>query len=623
MKTNYRLHTLFFLFAFIILSSFGIAQTVTEIQANYTKYEYRIPMRDGATLFTSVYVPKDTTQTFPIMLNRTPYTVAPYGDGYKTSIGPSVSMMKEKYIFAYQDVRGKFMSDGEYVDVRPHIPQKKSNNDVDESSDTFDTIDWLVKNVPRNNGTVGMWGISYPGFYAAHGLINAHPALKAVSPQAPIGDWFMGDDFHHNGAFFLIDGFNFYRSFGKPRPKLTTTWPPGFEYPTPDAYRFLLEGGSLASLKKNYYGDTVQFWNELFKHPTYDEFWKARSVPQHLKKITPAVMTVGGLFDAEDLYGPLHMYDAIEKQNPKTYNILVLGPWYHGGWARGEGDYFGNIRFGEKTSVFYQEHIELPFFNYYLKGKGELHLPDAYVFETGSNEWKQYETWPPKNIERKKIYFQANGKLSMNAPTENDAAAYDEYISNPNRPVPYIADIRNNRTREYMIDDQRFVWQRPDVLSYETDPLEHSVTTAGPITANLFVSTTGTDADFIVKIIDVFPDSTKETSPNADVKMGGFQMLVLAEVMRARFRTSFEKPTAMKPNEITNVKFQLQDVNHCFKRGHKIMVQVQSSWFPLVDRNPQKFVNLYEAKESDFQKATHRIYRNANSSSCIEMGVLH
>ncbi len=599
-----------------------LAQEKFVVEDYYTKVEYRIPMRDGDSLFTSIYIPKDTTQDYPIMFSRTPYTVFPYGKGYKTTIGPSDVMMKEKYIFAYQDVRGHFMSDGEYVDIRPNIPQKKSNKDVDESTDTFDSIEWMIHHLPHNNGKVGMWGISYPGFYAAQGLITSHPALKAVSPQAPVTDWFIGDDFHHNGAFFLIDGFNFYRSFGKPRPGLITTWLSGFHHFTPDGYKFFLEAGSLSSLKQKYFGDTIRFWNDLFSHPNYDAFWKARTPLQYLKNVTPAVMTVGGWFDAEDLYGALHVYGAIEKQNPGIFNILVMGPWYHGGWSRSDGNRLGNVRFDKMTAKYYREEIELPFFNYYLKGKGELHFPDVFAFETGSNEWKTYDAWPPKNRTIKKIYFREHEQLSFDpSQSKND---FDEYVSDPNHPVSYIEYISNERGREYMTDDQRFAWQRSDVLSYQTEILSNDMTIAGPIAANLFISSSGTDADFVVKIIDVFPDSTKDDSLNAaHVHMGGYQMLVRGEVMRARFRNSFEKPEPLKPNTIEKVSFQLQDINHTFRKGHRLMVQVQSSWFPLVDRNPQKFVDIYHAKDEDFVKATNRVYHSVKSESNIEIGILN
>jgi len=606
-------------YRFVLFVPFFLFSQEIDLKLDYIKYEYNIPMRDGKKLHTAVYVPKDTTTTFPIILSRTPYTVAPYGDEYLKANGNNYWMAQEKYIMAFQDVRGRFMSEGEYEDIRPHIVEKKSDNDVDESSDTFDTIDWLVKNVQRNNGNVGMIGISYPGFYAALGLIDAHPALKAVSPQAPISDWFIGDDFHHNGAMMLIDGFNFYRSFGKPRPALTTTWPPGFQYPTEDGYKFLLQAGSLSNIKKNYYGDTVKFWNDLFAHPNYDEFWKSRSVSQHMKNIKPAVLVVGGWFDAEDLYGSLKIYGSLEKNNVNNRTSLMMGPWSHGGWVRSNGSRLGNVSFGNKNSEYYDRNIR-EFFNYYLKGKGDIHLPEVSAFETGSNVWRSYTEWPPKDAVKRMLYFSANEKLSFSRPT--DQSGFDEYLSNPNRPVPYIAEISNSRGKEYMTDDQRFAWQRPDVLSYEME-IKDDMTIAVPITANLFVSTTGTDADFVVKVIDVFPDSAKDDPSNpVTIKMSGYQMLVRGEVMRARYRNSFSNPEAMKPSKIETVRFTIPDINHTFKKGHKVMVQVQSSWFPLVDRNPQKFVNIYEAKESDFQNATHRLYHSTQKSSYLEVGIL-
>ena len=605
----------------LLLPCLLFAQENFNIEEHYSKAEYRVPMRDGAMLFTSVYVPKDTTCTFPILFLRTPYSVGPYGEKYRDNLGPSTLAMKEQYIFVYQDVRGKFMSDGDYEDIRPNIPDMKSNTDVDESTDTYDTIEWLIKNIAHNSGAVGMWGISYPGFYAAHGLIGSHSALKSVSPQAPVGDWFMGDDFHHNGAMFLVDAFNFYRSFGRPRPEHITSWPQGFQYPTPDGYHFLLESGSVASLKKRIYADTMRFWNDMFAHPNYDAFWKARNVPQYMKNIRPAVMVVAGLFDAEDLYGPIHIYQAIRKNNPDAHATFVLGPWFHGGWARGKGDRIGNVSFGSETSMYFQSELELRFFNYYLKGIGTPPEKEIYAFETGTNQWRTYDAWPPQKRDMTKIYFASGGKLRFTPPVEK--AGYDEYVGDPQHPVPYTEDITNGRGREYMTDDQRFAWQRPDVLSYETDVLEENMTVAGPITANLFVSTTGTDADFVVKVIDVFPDSTKDDPANQPrIKMGGYQMLVRGEVMRARFRNSFENPEPLKPNTVERVSFQLQDINHSFCAGHTLMVQVQSSWFPLVDRNPQTFVNIYEAEEGDFQTAIHKTYRQKTAASNIEVGIV-
>jgi putative CocE/NonD family hydrolase len=602
-----------FLFPIILLSQ------QIDLKNDYIKYEYRIPMRDGKKLHTAVYVPKDTTTTHPIMLSRTPYTTAPYGADYLKAEQNNYWMAQEKYIMAFQDVRGRFMSEGEYEDIRPNIPVKRSNTDVDESSDTYDTIEWLLKHVERNNGNVGMIGISYPGFYAALGLVDAHPALKAVSPQAPISDWFLGDDFHHNGAMMLIDAFNFYRSFGKPRPALTTTWPPGFEYPTQDGYKFLLEAGSLASIKKNFYGDTAKFWNDVFAHPDYDAFWKSRNVAQHMKNIRPAVLIVGGWFDAEDLFGPLQIYRAIEKNNPGNSTSLMMGPWFHGGWVRSNGSRLGNVSFGGKSSEYYDKHIRT-FFNHYLRGTGSLTHPEVSVFETGSNVWKSYTEWPPKNAEQRTLYLAGGERISFDAPKSK--GVYDEYISDPNRPVPYTQDITNDRGREYMTEDQRFDWQRPDVLSY-TMKVTEEMTVAGPVIADLYFSTTGSDADLVVKVIDVFPDSTKDDPSNpAHVKMSGYQMLVRGEVMRARYRNSFSEPAALRPGKVERVRFTIPDINHTFKPGHSMMVQIQSSWFPLVDRNPQKFVNIYTATEADFQKATHRIHRSSEYPSSLSVGVL-
>lgn len=594
-----------------------------DVKAHYTKSEHLIPMRDGVRLFTVVYAPKDRSQTYPILLNRTPYSVGPYGpEAYKTTIGPSVLMAEEDYIFVYQDVRGRFMSEGEFVDVRPYNPHKRSPSDIDESSDTYDTIEWLLKNIPNHNGRVGMWGISYPGFYVSMGILEAHPALKAASPQAPIADWFIGDDWHHHGAFFLMDAFNFYSVIGQPRPGPTPVAPPPFDYGTPDSYQFFLRMGPLPQANKKYFQGKIAFWNELMTHGTYDAFWKARNVLPHLKNITPAVMTVGGWFDAEDLYGPLQTYQAIERQSPKTYNILVMGPWSHGGWARDDGEALGHIRFGSKTAQYYRQNVELAFFNFFLKGKGELKLPEALMFQTGANQWKSYDQWPPKDIQERSLYFHANGKLSFDPPTTR-RLAFDEYVSDPRKPVPYTAEITNQRGITYMVEDQRFAARRPDVLVYESDTLTEPVTLAGPVTAHLYVSTTGTDADWIVKLIDVYPDDASDNeSHSRRVPMGGFQMLVRAEVMRAKFRHSYEKPEPMVPHQPTEVVFRLQDVHHTFLKGHKIMVQIQSSWFPLVDRNPQKFVDIYRATEADFQKAIHRVYRSRHLSSHLRVGVM-
>ncbi|MBL7074423.1 CocE/NonD family hydrolase [candidate division KSB1 bacterium] len=611
------------------LCCFGIfdglsAQDSLYIRTHYTKSEHMVPMRDGVKLFTAVYAPKDPSQTHPIMLTRTPYSCSPYGlDAYKKSLGPSGDFAKEGYIFVYQDVRGRFMSEGEFVMMRPHNPKKKGPTDIDESSDTYDTIEWLLKNIPNDNGRVGMWGISYRGFYVTKGIIDSHPALKAASPQAPIADMFIGDDFHHNGAFFLAHAFRFLSVFGKPRLGPTTEWPERFDYGTPDGYNFFLKMGPLSNANDKYFKNEISIWNDYMDHPNYDEYWKAQNVLPHLKNIKSAVMTVGGWFDSEDSYAPLNVYETIEKENPNIINTVVMGPWSHGGWARTDGDKLGNIQFGYKTGLYFRKKIELLFFNYYLKDSGELNLPEALVFETGTNEWRSYDRWPPKDIEVKNLYFHANGKLSFDHPMEKSERAFDEYISDPSKPVPFTAEITTSMGHTFMVEDQRFAWTRPDVLVYESDVLTEDITIAGPIIANLYVSTTGTDSDWIVKFIDVYPDNAPDNEPNpCNVRMGGYQMLLAGEVMRAKFRNSYERPKPMVSNKVTKLEFELRDKYHTFLEGHKIMVQVQSTWFPLVDLNPQKFVNIYRATDADFQRVTQRVYHSKRYSSHLKLPII-
>ena len=621
-----KLKSLLFFFFFLAFN-YSIAQQSVDslyIRDNYTKIERYIPMRDGIKLFTSIYIPKDSSKKYPFLINRTPYTVAPYGkDEYKTSLGPDPLFIREGYIFVYQDVRGKWMSEGTFEDIRPHNASKKGK-EIDESSDMYDTIDWLLKNIENHNGKAGMYGISYPGFYSTAALPGAHEALKAVSPQAPVTDWFRGDDFHHNGALLLTDAFSFYSSFGVPRPKPVTPAdaPKRVQFTINDNYGFFMNVGALKHVKERFFGDSIKFWNDLTAHATLDTFWKAREIVQHLTDVKPAVMVVGGFFDAEDTYGTLHTYKMIEKQNPKANNWLVMGPWFHGGWVRSDGSSFGDIDFGQETSTWYQKNLELPFFNFYLKGKGDFNPAEATIFITGSNEWKQFDVWPPKESATKQLYLQADGKLSFDKPTESNS--FDEYISDPNAPVPYQEGVNKSRSREYMIDDQRFASKRPDVMVYQSDILTEDVTFIGPLLAKLKVSTTGTDADYVVKLIDVYPENAPDPKPNPkDVIMGGYQMLVRGEVLRGKFRNSFEKPEPFVPGEITAVNYTLPDVAHTFKKGHRIMIQIQNSWFPLVDRNPQKFMDIYkEAEDKDFQKATHRIYHDQTNNSSIEIGVL-
>jgi len=601
------------------------AQGLEYVKANYTKYEYRIPMRDGKKLFTAVYAPKDQSKRYPILLTRTPYNVKPYGvDQYKADLGPSPLFGKAGYIFAYQDVRGRWMSEGDFVNMRPHNPAKKDKTDIDESSDTFDTIDWLVKHVANNNGRVGQSGISYPGFYTAAGMIDAHPALKASSPQAPVTDWFIGDDWHHNGALFLPHMFNFMANFGRPRPDPTKKFDFKFDHETPDGYQFFLRMGPLPNAKARYFKEDVAFWTEAMRHGTYDDFWKSRNLRQHLNKIKPAVMTVGGWFDAENLFGALETYRNVEKTSQGPCNVLVMGPWLHGGWSRGDGESLGHVLFNSKTAVFYREQIELPFFEFHLKGVGTFKHPEAWVFETGTNQWRKHDAWPPKTAQRRALYLRNAERLSRKAAGENGTEEqFDEYVSDPNKPVPYVDQIDIGMKPEYMVGDQRFAGRRPDVLVYQTGALNEDVTIAGPIQVDLHVSTTGTDADWIVKLIDVYPDDYPDPKPNpSGVRMGGYQQLVRGDVMRGKFRNSFEKPEPFEPGKPAAVSFTMQDSCHTFRSGHRIMVQVQSSWFPLVDRNPQTFVDIYQAKESDFRKATQRVYRSREMPSRVSVLVV-
>ncbi len=602
------------------------------VRESYTKYEHLVPMRDGTRLFTAVYVPKDAgpAKRYPILLNRTPYSVAPYGvDAYPAAVGPSEAAAREKFIFVYQDVRGRMMSEGTFVDVRP-VLTTKGPKDVDETTDAFDTVDWLVKNVPHNNGRLGMWGISYPGFYAALAAIDAHPALVAVSPQAPVADWFAGDDFHHNGALFLAAAFNFYVRFGQPREGPTTKWAPRFDHGTMDGYRFFLEAGPIANLSRHTKG--VAFWDDLMAHETYDAFWQARNTRPHLSGIRPAVLTVGGWFDAEDVFGSLETYRAIERQSPGASNRLVVGPWWHGGWARSEGESHGRVTFGQKTSVRYREEIELPFFLHHLKGAPDPKLPEATVFETGRNLWRSFDAWPPKEAKPATFRLGAAGVLSADAPPSGSAVTA-EWVSDPAKPVPYVESVEIGMDADYMTADQRFAARRPDVAVWQTPPLEADLTVGGPIEVNLSVSTSGTDADWVVKLIDVWPDDVpveawEWTPRNAwdekptRSKLGGNQQLVRGEPFRGRFRKSFSAPEPFVPGKVESVAFRMPDVLHTFRRGHRVMVQVQSSWFPLVDRNPQTFVPIRTAKESDFRPATMRVHDGAESSSRVVLRVL-
>jgi uncharacterized protein len=595
-----------------------------DVRARYTKYEFMVPMRDGVKLFTSIYTPKDTAQKYPFLITRTPYSVAPYGvDLYRSSLGPSEHFQKEGFIFVYQDARGRYMSEGVFQQVRPFVPNKTSNRDIDESTDTYDTIEWLLKNVANHNGRVGMVGVSQPGFHVAASIIDSHPALKAASPQAPTADYYMGDDVYHNGAFMLGANFGFYSGFV---PRGDTPSPPQpalrFDPGTPDMYEFLLRIPPLAKVNAELFGGKADYWQEIVDHTTYDEFWKKRSVWKFMDNVKCAVLNVGGWFDAEDPVGPLLVYRSVEQKNPKSINQLVMGPWSHGGWGRGPGDRLGNLGFGVKTGEFFREQIQFPFFMKHLKDKG-TDLPEAYMFLTGINEFRRHDVWPPKNLTAMTLHLDAAGRLSTAAP--KDATGFEEYVSDPKHPVPFIGYVGDAMTSDYMTEDQRFASSRTDVLTWQTEPLDRDVVIAGPIKVNLRASSSATDSDFVVKVIDVYPNGYPTAAPTPGqpvlanaVRMGGYQQLVRGEPFRAKFRHGFDKPEPLKPNEPAPIDFELPDAYHAFRKGHRIMVQVQSSWFPLVDRNPQKFMDIPQAAAADFKKATQRIYRSSSIQLMVE-----
>jgi putative CocE/NonD family hydrolase len=611
-----------FLLLFFVVPTVVMAQEPDSawFVSHYTKEEKHIAMRDGIKLFTSIYIPNDKSEKHPILIWRTPYSCSPYGAGkYRDFWGNHYrEYLRENYIMVVQDVRGKYMSEGNFVDVRPFIFNKKDSTQIDEASDTYDTVDWLIKNLESNNGNVGVFGISYPGFYATESALSEHPAVKAVSPQAPVTDWFVGDDWHHNGALMLMDAFGFYVSggFGTPRPVPTTAGSPdGYQPFTKDSYDFFLRAGALQNLTK-LTGDTVEFWSQMMVHPNYDDWWQKRNARSGIKdNVKPAMLVVGGLFDAEDCFGAWNTYKAIEANSKRTNNRLVMGPWYHGQWNDLDGSRLGNVQFGSNTTEWYAKHMEVPFFNYYLKGKGSVDsIAEVNVFFTGANEWRKLDSWPAKGVALVPLYFEPLGTLAWKK--ASPTGGFTEYVSDPKKPVPYSDGVIGNRTREYMTDDQRFASYRPDVLVFKTDTLTEDVMVAGELTADLNVSISGTDADFVVKLIDVFPDNFHYNEEDTHI-MNGYQMLVRGEVFRGRYRNSFEKPEAFVPGRVTKVKFKLPDVAHVFKKGHRIMVQVQSTWFPLVDRNPQQFVDIYHAKDSDFKKISIRLYHDAAHPSSI------
>ena len=586
------------------------------ILENYTKHEYSIPMRDGIRLHTQVYTPNDSTREYPFLLQRQMYSIGNYQKNrYRYRGMLSDEIVRDGYIFVYQDIRGRYKSEGEFVVMRPYIPDKEDIGEVDECSDAYDTIEWLLNNIPNNNGRVGIWGGSYSGWLALMAMLDPHPALAAAMPAAPPTDMWIGDDFHHNGAFRLMYTFDWLAIDGWTREGPTEKPNRRFDYDTTDGYRFFLDLGALAEIDSRYFHGGVPTWNEYIAHGDYDDYWKERSVLQYLKGITVPTMIIAGWFDAEDFYGPLSAYYTIEKNSPDNRTTLIVGPWRHGGWRSGEGDTLGDIKFGENTARFYREEVELPFFRYYLKNEGSPDLPEARVFETGSNRWKSYDRWPPSEAVEGNIYLHADGMVTFSAPVSISGNSFDSFISDPANPVPWSSVEQNRMGHLWMVEDQRFAAKRPDVLVYKSEVLAEDVTIAGPVIADIFVSTTGSDADWIVKLIDVYPDDAPDG-------MAGYQMLLAGEVFRGKYRKSFEKPEAMVPNQVTEISFDLRDKYHTFLDGHRIMVQVQSSWFPAIDRNPQKFVDIYHARRDDYQKAEHRFFHSAEYPSHIKLRVM-
>lgn len=602
-----------------VLTGFG-QRPPQNLQSTYTKYEYMIPMRDGVHLYTAVYVPKSVPGDHPVLMERTPYSAGPYGpDRYKNFRG-SPKLRQAGYIFAYQDVRGKYMSEGKYENVRPELAQ--SIGGIDESTDTYDTVDWLIRHVPSNNRHVGLWGISYPGFYAGAGGIHSHPALTAISPQAPVSNWFVGDDFHHNGAFFLQDAFDFLTFFGHPRPTPAPDLvrPPRIDRGDDGAYAFFLRTGALPNFDRLYYKGDVSFWNDMMEHPTYDQWWRDRSLPDHMSVVHSAVLTVGGLFDAEDMWGAFNLYDATKRRNRGTPVYLVMGPWFHGMWAGPRGRTFGDLDFGIDTSTYFQDNIEFPFFEKYLRGQNVPPPAPVTIFQTGANQWRTFNEWPPRGLDRASYYLRSDGALSREKPSGEGS---DSYINDPADPTPYLAKPETpRRTREYMIDDQRWADGRSDVVAYRSAPVQADTTFAGPVDVDLFASTTGTDADFVVKVIDVWPADSTTKSP-LGVPMANYEQEVRADIFRGKFRDGYSNPKPFEPGNPTRVHFRLNSLLHTLLKGHRLEVQVQSSWFPLVDRNPNRFEDIYTAGDADFQKATIKLYRSAKYPSHLTFGLLN
>ena len=582
---------------------------------NYTKKEYMIPMRDGIRLYTQIYIPKNKSKRYPIIYQREWYGVDNYGPEYRRKLHLNELLVKEEFFFVHQDIRGRFMSEGNFEVLRPYIANKSSDKDIDESTDAYDTVEWLLKNLEGHNGKVAICGGSYSGWATLMAAIDPHPAVKAVIVAASPADWWMGDDLHHNGAFRLMYAYSWVGMDAQPRTGGPTSNPAKFPfYATNDGYKFFLDLGPIKNVNEKYFHYENPTWNDYMIHGDYDRFWKERDILQHLKKIKVPVLNVIGWFDAEDYRGPMMIYKTIEKNNPDIFNSVIIGPWSHGGWHR-SAESLGDINFGSNTGEFYQKEIEFPYFMYYLKNGEEDNLPETFVFQTGVNKWRKFDSWPPVEAKEDTIFMEDNGSLIFEPLYTNKNSSYDEFLSDPGKPVPWSTLMQTQQGHVWMIADQRFASRRPDVLVYQSEPLEEDLTIAGPIIAHLNVSTTGTDADWVVKLIDVFPD-------DAGRLLGDYQMLLAGDVFRSKYRNSFEKPEPLIPGQVTEIDFNLFDKFHTFKKGHRIMVQIQSSWFPVFDRNPQVFCNIYEADESDFNKAFQRIYHSEKDKSYLVFKIL-
>jgi putative CocE/NonD family hydrolase len=613
-----------YLWALVIVLLFlltGRAQTPNppDYSLLFDKTDVMIAARDGTKLHTEIYTPKNSTEPLPMIIERTPYGLDDDDKAYSRILARYAEMIPDDYIFVFQDIRGRYGSEGSFVMQRP-VRNRKDSKAIDEGTDTYDTIDWLVKNVPHNNGRAGLVGISYGGWLTVMGMLEPHPALKAVSEQASPADMFMGDDFHHNGAFRLSYGFEYSTMMETGKTNFA------FAFDRFDTYEWYLRLGALRNADKNYLHGTLPTWKDFITHPNYDAFWKQQAMPYLLTKPKVPNLNVAGWWDQEDAYGPMKIYELLEKSDPDHLNYLVAGPWNHGGWARSSGKSLGPISFGSDTSLYFRQKIEAPWFAYWLKNKGSLPLKEALLFQTGSDKWVQFDSWPPQNAPTRELYFQEDGRLSFDAPQSATPQSFDSYVSDPAHPVPYrhrpidmtYPDDHPGGWPAWLVEDQRFVDNRPDVLTWQTEELREDTTVAGQVTAKLFASTTGSDSDWIVKLIDVYP----ETYPD-DWKLSGYELMIADEVFRGRFRKSFEKPEPITPNAITPFTIDLHTANHVFKKGHRIMVQVQSTWFPIIDRNPQRFVpNIFEAEESDYQKATQRIYRSKEYPSGIVVSIL-